>query len=164
LETRDLIKRHGLAVEIVTCGGTGTYDISGVYPGVTEHQSGSYVYMDPEYQVKVPAFDLAFTVLCTVLSRPTGDRVVTDGGIQVLAGDAAPMPKNHPELAYRELSEEHGTFYVRPGERTDLAVGDLLEVHPGHCCAAGNLHDRIYAVRDGRVAAVWAVTARGRSQ
>ena len=47
METRDAIQRAGPDVPVVTCGGTGTYNISGVYPGVTEHQAGSYVYMDP---------------------------------------------------------------------------------------------------------------------
>jgi D-serine deaminase-like pyridoxal phosphate-dependent protein len=165
IETRDLIERRGLAVTVVTCGGTGTYDISGVYPGVTEHQAGSYVYMDPEYREKAPAFGLAFSVLCTVLSRPTRAKVITDGGLQVLANDyGTPVVKAHPELAYGYLAEEHGAFLVRDGGRTDVEVGDLVEVYPGHCCSAANLHDQVFAVRDQQVEAVWAVTARGKSQ
>jgi D-serine deaminase-like pyridoxal phosphate-dependent protein len=165
METRDLIERHGLAVTTITCGGTGTYDISGVYPGVTEHQAGSYVYMDPEYHQKVPAFGLAFSVLCTVVSRPTPAKVITDGGLQVLANDyGTPAVKAHPELAYNYLSEEHGSFLVHDGSRTHLAVGDLIEVFPGHCCSAANLHDQVFGVRHNRVETVWAVTARGKSQ
>ena len=165
LAERDAIERRGLPVETVTCGGTGTYDISGAYPGVTEHQSGSYVYMDPGYREKVPAFGLAFSLLCTVLSRPAPEAVVTDGGLQVLANDyGTPEVKGHPELTYLYLSEEHGSFRVAEGETTDLAIGDVVEVHPGHCCSAANLHDHVFAVRDGRVEAVWAVTARGKSQ
>ncbi|MGN6810262.1 MAG: DSD1 family PLP-dependent enzyme [Thermomicrobiales bacterium] len=165
METRDLIERHGLAVTTVTCGGTGTYAISGVYPGVTEHQAGSYVYMDPGYREKTPAFDLAFSVLCTVLSRPTPEKVITDGGVQSLAHDyGTPLVKDRPELEYLYLSEEHGAFRAREGCRTDLQVGELVEVHPGHCCSAVNLHDQVFAVRDGVVEAVWAVTARGKSQ
>ncbi len=165
LETRDLMERSGLSVLEVTCGGTGTYAISGVYPGVTEHQSGSYVYMDPGYHEKVPAFGLAFSLLCTVVSRPAPDRVITDGGLQVLASSPAPaMPKDHPEFGPARLSEEHGTFHTLDGSASDLRVGDLMEVHPGHCCAAANLHDRVYAVRGGRVEATWLVTARGCSQ
>lgn len=165
METRDLIQKHGLDVPVITCGGTGTYDISGVFPGVTEHQSGSYVYMDPDYQRKVPAFGLAFSLLCTVLSRPAPGKVITDGGLQVLARDyGTPAAKGHPELAYRSLSEEHGSFLVREGESTGLRIGDLLEVHPGHCCSAANLHDQVYAVRNGVVQAVWKATGRGKSQ
>lgn len=165
MESRDQIERDGLPVGTVTCGGTGTYDISGVYPGVTEHQSGSYVYMDPGYAEKVPAFGLAMSVLCTVVTRPRSGRVITDGGLQVLApGGGSPTVKGHPELAFRHLSEEHGSFVVRGGEPTPFDAGDLVEVHPSHCCAAANLHDRVFAARLGVVEAVWKVTARGRSQ
>ncbi len=165
MQTRDLLARHGLPVREITCGGTGTYAISGVYPGVTEHQAGSYVYMDPGYHEKIPAFGLAFSLLCTVMSRPAPDRVITDGGLQVLASSPAPaMAKNHPELGPARLSEEHGTFRTLDGSASDLRVGDQVEVHPGHCCAAANLHDRVYAVRGGRVEAVWLATARGCSQ
>ena len=163
LESRDQIEQAGLAVETFTCGGTGTYAISGVYPGVTEHQSGSYVYMDPGYHQKLPEFGLAFSLLCTVVSRPTPEKVITDGGLQSLHRDGTQAAQGHPELSFNYLSEEHGAFQVRDGERTDLAIGDTIAVHPGHCCAAANLHDAVYAVRDGVVEAIWLATARGKS-
>lgn len=165
MDTRDLIERSGLQVRVVTCGGTGTYAISGVYPGVTEHQAGSYVYMDPGYREKIPEFGLAFSLLCTVLSRPAPDKVITDGGLQVLANDyGLPEVKGHPELRRAYLAEEHGVFVTAEAAASDLRVGDQVEVHPGHCCAAANLHDQVFAVRGGRVEAVWLATARGRSQ
>jgi D-serine deaminase-like pyridoxal phosphate-dependent protein len=71
LATRAVLEQNGLEVEVATGDGTGTYTIAGVYPGVTEHQAGSYVYMDPGYQKLVSEFDLAFHARCTVLSRPT---------------------------------------------------------------------------------------------
>jgi D-serine deaminase-like pyridoxal phosphate-dependent protein len=164
METRDQIVASGIPVPAVTCGGTGTYDISGVYPGVTEHQAGSYVYMDPGYHAKVPAFELAFSVLCTVISRPTPRIAITDGGLQVLASDSGkPGVKGHPDLECSYLSEEHGCFSGAGGS-TSLACGDIVEVHPGHCCAAANLHDQVYGVREGAVETIWRVTARGKSQ
>ncbi|MDB5076933.1 MAG: alanine racemase domain protein [Chloroflexi bacterium] len=164
METRDLILSAGIPVPTVTCGGTGTYDISGAYPGVTEHQSGSYVYMDPGYQTKVPVFGLAFSVLCTVISRPTPETVITDGGLQVLANDSGmPAVKGFPGLEYAYLSEEHGSFTFVDGS-TALPVGEVVEVYPGHCCSAANLHDQVYGVRQGKVETIWRATARGKSQ
>lgn len=164
LETAALIEQHGIPVGTVTCGGSGTYNISGVYPGVTEHQAGSYVYMDPGYVEKIPAFGLAFSILSTVVSRPTPEKVITDAGVQSLANDyGIPLVKDHPELSYLYLSEEHGSFTANDTP-TDLAVGDQIQVHPGHCCSCANLHDTVFAVRDGVVTDVWAVTARGKSQ
>jgi D-serine deaminase-like pyridoxal phosphate-dependent protein len=72
--------------------------------------------------------------------------------------------KRHPELSYLPISEEHGSFAVRGGQRTDLKIGDVVEVHPGHCCSAANLHDKVFAARNGMVEAVWLATARGKSQ
>lgn len=164
MESRECIEQSGLPVSVVTCGGSGTYQISGTYPGVTEHQSGSYVYMDTSYAPLIPQFGLAFSVLCTVVSRPTGEKVITDGGIQVLAGDyGTPAVKGHPELECKGLSEEHGTYRTKDGTSPQLAVGDPVEVIPGHCCSAANLHDWVYGVRNGEVETVWAVTARGKS-
>ena len=165
LETAALIESNGIDVQTITCGGTGTYNISGVYPGVTEHQSGSYVYMDPGYIEKIPAFGLAFSILTTVVSRPTGEKIITDAGVQSLANDyGIPLVKHHPELSYLYLSEEHGSFLAPGDTSTDFAVGDQIQVHPGHCCSAANLHDTVFAVRNGVVEDVWAVTARGKSQ
>jgi D-serine deaminase-like pyridoxal phosphate-dependent protein len=137
LETRQLIQRNGIEVSTVTCGGTGTYDISGVYPGVTEHQAGSYVYMDPDYSTLVPAFKPALSVLATVVSRPTPAKVITDAGMQTLANDyGAPAVAEHPELALLYLSEEHGVWTA---EANGLEPGDQVRVFPGHCCAAANM-------------------------
>jgi D-serine deaminase-like pyridoxal phosphate-dependent protein len=162
LETKALIERNGIDVQTITCGGTGTYNISGVYPGVTEHQAGSYVYMDPDYSALVPAFKPALSVLTTVMSRPTPDKVVTDAGMQSLADHyGTPAVQDHSELALVYLSEEHGVW---TSESSGLEPGDQVRVFPGHCCATGNMHDAVYAVRNGVVEEVWAVTARGRSQ
>lgn len=162
LETRALIERAGIDVETVTCGGTGTYDISGPYPGVTEHQAGSYVYMDPGYRALIPEFQTALSVLTTVISRPGPGKIITDAGVQSLANDYGdPAVDDHPDLSLLYLSEEHGAWI---SEASGLEPGDQLRVFPGHCCAAANMHDTLFAVRNGIVEDVWAVTARGRSQ
>ena len=110
-------------------------------------------------------FGLAFSLRCTVLSRPSPEKVITDGGLQVLANDyGKTLVAGHPELSHRYLSEEHGVYNVRDGCATELKIGDVVAVHPGHCCSAANLHDRVFAARDGIVEAVWLVTARGKSQ
>src|SRR5256886_5657476 len=49
-ETRALLERHGLPVEIVAGGSTGTWDIDVELPGLTELQAGSYCVMDLDYR------------------------------------------------------------------------------------------------------------------
>jgi len=50
METRQLLERDGLPVEVVAGASTGTYDIDVELPGLTELQSGSYCVMDLEYR------------------------------------------------------------------------------------------------------------------
>ena len=61
------IRAAGLPCDIVSGGGTGTYNFSGTYPGVTEVQAGSYVVMDGKYLAIRPEFRPAVTVLSTVI-------------------------------------------------------------------------------------------------
>ena len=63
VETAALVRAAGLPCEIVSAGGTGTYDISGRIDGITEIQAGSYVLMDTDYgRLDVP-FEQAFWAL-----------------------------------------------------------------------------------------------------
>ena len=102
-QTVDLLRTHGLECELVSGGGTGTYPIeaaSGVY---NEVQSGSYIFMDADYN-KVrgdgPAFESALFVLTTVISR-SGDRAVCDAGLKASSVDSGmPVVHDRPEIKY----------------------------------------------------------------
>jgi len=73
-QTASAVRQAGFAVDVVSAGGTGTYDITGTYAGVTEIQAGSYVLMDGRYrQVDVP-FVCALSLLTTVVSVPDAHR------------------------------------------------------------------------------------------
>ena len=47
---KEAIEKAGLKVEILSAGGTGTYNIDAGYPGLTEIQPGSYIFMDSHYR------------------------------------------------------------------------------------------------------------------
>ncbi|HEV2273085.1 MAG TPA: alanine racemase, partial [Acidobacteriaceae bacterium] len=87
VETARLLRSHGLPVEIVSAGGTGTYSLSGAFPGVTEIQAGSYLLMDTDYRSVQPEFDLALSVLGTVISRTGNERLVIDAGLKEISGE-----------------------------------------------------------------------------
>src|SRR6185436_11388596 len=78
--TVEAIRNAGLPCEIVSAGGTGTFDITGRVPGITEIQAGSYVLMDTAYAKLDIPFEHAFWVLGTVVSRPSAGLIVTDSG------------------------------------------------------------------------------------
>ena len=75
--------------EVVSMGGTGTYDITGADPRVTEIQAGSYVFMDMFHGNLVPGFSRALTVLGTVVTQH-GHTIVLDAGRKSIGIDFVP--------------------------------------------------------------------------
>lgn len=163
VETKDLIEKSGLAVQVVSSGGTGTYNISGPYPGVTEIQAGSYIFMDAHYRETGIDFGCALTLLATVVSLHLPDRIITDAGIKTITAEfGLPKVKGLEELEVIGLNEEHGKLRTKTGI-SPVKIGDKIELIPGHGCTTINLHDRYYAVRNGKVEAVFPILARGKS-
>jgi D-serine deaminase-like pyridoxal phosphate-dependent protein len=162
LAARDALVDAGLSVGIVSAGGTGTYDISGACPGVTEIQAGSYVLMDAKYAGLGLGFEPALACLATVISRPAPDLALTDAGRKSLSEDFGLAPcLDLPGATPVKSSEEHG--HLRLGG-ADCKVGQKVFLRPTHVCTTVNLHDRLYAVRGGIVEAVWPIEGRGRAQ
>jgi D-serine deaminase-like pyridoxal phosphate-dependent protein len=161
LSIADALAAAGLPVEVVSAGGTGTYDLTGLNPRVTEIQAGSYVFMDATRLAIISEFTPALTVLATVVSRQ-GTTLVLDSGKKTVGVDFT-LPRIAgfpPEQAVpRVASEEHLLYDVTP--ECPLAVGDRVEVIPGYCPTTVNLHDAFHVVQDGIVVDVWPVLARG---
>ena len=157
METKDYLERQGVPVEIVSGGGTGTYSISGRYPGMTEIQAGSYLLMDTEYQTCCTDFDLALTVLTTVLSKTEGERIVVDTGVKALSCERGlPAVKNMPGIVTRRLTAEHGILALE-GSSPAVEIGDRIEMWVRYSDGTMNLHDRLYGVRSGEVEQVFRV-------
>lgn len=166
--TAEAIRESGIPCPVVSVGSTPTVRHSAAVPGVTEIRPGNYVFHDG-IQVAlgvVPPDRCALTVLATVTARPATDRVILDAGSKTLAtdrgrGDLAGFGslKEIPELSLEKVWEEHGLIRTPGG--TELKAGDRVQVVPNHACVVVNLHDRLIAVRDDRVEAVWRVAARG---
>lgn len=171
METRRLLEQAGLPVEIVAGGSTGTYDIDAELDGLTELQSGSYCVMDLDYRriggrggAALTDFEMALTVVATVVSVPTTDRAMVDAGLKAFSTDKPFVPEavELPGLQYTWAGDEHGRLTLTELSRP-LKLGQRIEFFPPHCDPTINLYDRIYAVRGARVEDVWDVAARGRS-
>ena len=157
---RDLLQGDGLPVKIVSGGGTGTYDITGDYPGVTEVQAGSYATMDARYHSVGMDFERALTVVARVISVPRDDMAVIDAGLKTLTTEFGLPVVVRPEgWALQRLSEEHGQLRREGGD--PLRPGDAVEFVPSHGCTTINLHDAYVVTRDDRVVGVWPIAARG---
>jgi D-serine deaminase-like pyridoxal phosphate-dependent protein len=164
-ETVELLEGHGLPVDIVSGGGTGTYDVTGTCPPFTEVEAGSYVFMDTTYLRVRSEFQPSLTVLSTIVSRPTPERIVTDAGKKTLTHEFGwPQPLGVPGASVRSLSEEHGVLELSDPDAVDLRPSDKIRFIPSHCCTTVNLYDSLYVTRNDVLVDVWPIAARGRAQ
>jgi D-serine deaminase-like pyridoxal phosphate-dependent protein len=151
VDSANLARTHGLPMEIVSAGGTGTYSISGRFPGVTEIQGGSYLLMDTDYQTVCPDFDPAISLLGTVISRSGNERLILDIGLKEISGERGlPVLKNADGAKLRRLNAEHAIVDI-VDPNFPAQVGDQLEIWVHYSDATVNLHRHMYGLRDGHV-------------
>ena len=137
------LRAEGLAPEIVTGGGTGTYtdDLQG---GVfTELQAGSYAVMDVEYgDCGAPdgggwAFEPAMAIAATVVSARHKTHVVVDAGLKSVSVDGPParvLSGAPPGGVWRPMGDEHGAIFtaeamplLRQAGRDPLAFQEAID-------------------------------------
>jgi D-serine deaminase-like pyridoxal phosphate-dependent protein len=151
VKTRCLLEGQGIAVEIVSAGGTGTYSLSGRVPGVTEIQGGSYLMMDTDYRTTCTDFDMALSVLGTVISKTGEERFIVDVGLKAISAERGlPVLKCGEGARLRKLNAEHGIVDILD-PRLPVEVGDQVEIWPCYSDATINLHERMYGLRNGAV-------------
>lgn len=167
-QTVDLLKRNGIACELVTGAGTGTYQFEAASGLWNELQAGSYAFMDTDYariggrnSNRFADFEHSLFVLTTVMSVPAADRAIVDGGLKAYSAEKGP-PWVHglADVEAIGVSDEHGKLKLGPNAKP-LRRGDKVMLIPGHCDPTINLHDWYVGVRKGRVEALWPISARG---
>ncbi|MCK9913325.1 DSD1 family PLP-dependent enzyme [Microbacteriaceae bacterium K1510] len=158
VRSAEACRAAGLKVDIVSCGGTGTFETAALVPGITEIQAGGGVFGGVHYRelYHVPlAYGL--TVLSTVTSRPTPRRVICDAGKKAMSSDAGvPFPLDLPSVEAVRLSAEHGVISLSSPSEMPL-VGDRIRFVVGYADTTVHLHDKIYAVREGRIEYIWRI-------
>ena len=176
LETARLIQSAGIPVREVSIGSTPSLLMGDIEPGVTEIRPGSYSFMDANMAQVVGTYDrCAQTVLATVISRPTPERVVLDTGTKnlnegvhekgtVTSSTGHGRLKEHPHIFLEKIYEEHSSFNIPKGSGLDFPIGMKLEIIANHACQTTNFFDVIHGIRNGHVETVWPVLCRGRSQ
>jgi D-serine deaminase-like pyridoxal phosphate-dependent protein len=177
MDVRNRCVESGVAIEELSVGATPTFRFDAALRGPTELRPGNYVYFD-RTQVGLGAAtlaDCALTVLATVVSKPSADRIILDCGSKTLTSDGArgfDNPSGYgvvlsrdgstidASLTIERLSEEHATVRVAGG--TPLEPGDRVRVLPNHSCVVANMVDAATLVEGDRVIDTIPVVARGR--
>lgn len=156
-EVVDHLAADGIECEIVSAGGTGTYDLIAAHPRVTELQAGSYVFMDAFHGSLIPGFDVALTVLATVMGRH-GDRIILDAGRKGVGIDLMLPSPVGIEATTAFVDEEHTGIDVP--ESSPLRYGDTVELMAGYGPTTVNLYGRYHVIEGGVVTDIWPVMAR----
>ncbi len=166
------LRESGYECETVSVGSTPSLLLADILPGITEIRPGTYIFRDVGQAGVTRTFSrCAATVLATVISRPTPERVVIDAGAKALTmqkrqggvcnTDGLGALKTAPEIRLSRVFDEHGIF-LSQALRSALSVGDKVEIIPNHICPVVNLYDKAVVVSGGQVSGYWSIAGRGK--
>jgi D-serine deaminase-like pyridoxal phosphate-dependent protein len=173
MEIVSAITDSGIEVGEVVTAGTPAFPCTLTYrpfddaPFIHRASPGTVVYSDATSLSQLPdgwGYRPAAVVVSTVVSRPSPQVITCDAGHKTVSADAGVptcMILGWPDLMPSRPSEEHLPVEVSPGARSP-AIGDPLYLIPRHICPTVNNFDHALVVRDGRIAGVERVSARGR--
>ena len=163
------LKSRALPTQIVSGGGTGTFDIDREQSLFTECQAGSYVFMDVQYnrvetiRHRRSLFRTALFVQSMVLSSNHAGSATVDAGFKSFSMDG-PVPLVHggaPNGArFQFYGDEFGKLFW-PGKSKRMALARKVEFVTPHCDPTVNLHNVYHCVRGNRLVDIWPVDARG---
>jgi len=159
-DTRRYIESEGIGIEIVSAGGTFTYQFAAEIEGITEVQAGTYILMDTAVvEYGMDDFECTLTLLATVISRPTwsgGEHMaVLDFGRKEMEYTFGNPEVKEPEGAeVIKMSQEHTRLNVAKTGHA-LGIGDKVELWVRDANGTINLFDKMYGIRDGVVEFVW---------
>jgi len=161
LDTRDLLDKKGISCEIISAGGTGSYEYSSNIKGVTELQAGGGIFMDRKYREEfhVHSLDMALHLETSITSRRPG-QIVTDAGFKAISSyHGVPIVTNWPDLSLKYLSAEHGVWELKSTSLPPL--GHQLSLILGYTDSTTMLHKNFYGFRNGVLESVLPISASG---
>ena len=142
---------HDVGGDVVSAGGTGTYDCNRL---ATEIQAGSYALMDTAYGALDIPFELALSLLATVISV-SESYAVADCGLKALGMDHGAPAIDGSKVWF--CSDEHVTF----APERKVLVGERVRVLPAHVDPSVAYHERLHVVSGDEVVDSWAIDLRG---
>src|SRR5436305_8290397 len=161
-----LLNGAGIAVPVVSGGGSPALKGCGDFPMLTEYRAGTYIYNDVMQVTAGGATweDCAMTVRATVVSRPTENRAVLDAGSKVMTFEqhyakGFGRTLENPAAKITGSPGDHAMAVLPPSAKKPQ-IGETVSVIPNHCCVVTNMMDEVYAARKGRIEAVYPVAAR----
>ena len=166
------LRTTGMECEMVTGGGTGSYEFDFKSDVMNELQAGSYTFMDRQYlEIESGSggtleFDPSLFVFTTVVSSNHSHMATTDAGLKSFAtDDKTPLIVNgaHAGCHYSFMGDEHGAIHWTTDDHK-LDVGSLISTVVPHCDPTVNLYNELHVILGDKLVDIWPIEARGRSQ
>lgn len=162
VNTAALCRETGLAVPIVSCGGTGSFRVTAHIPGITEVQAGGGIFGDVTYRRWGAGTEPALFILSTVISSTVPGRAIVDAGRKAMNIEySMPEPVNHPGVVLKGISAEHGILALEPNS-AELRVGDRINFIVGYGDLTVFLHDQLVGMRNNTIEVIWDIQGRGK--
>ena len=139
--------------EIVSGGGTGTCTTN---TWCTEIQAGSYTLLDTDYARLDLPFEIAMTIVATVISVSPKGWIVADAGLKSMAMDHGDPSWEQGKVLF--LSDEHVT--LRPDDLSAWSVGDRIRLQPAHVDPTIAKHEHLWMLEGESVTDCWDVDLR----
>jgi D-serine deaminase-like pyridoxal phosphate-dependent protein len=162
VSSAELVRRAGIPVNVVTCGGSGSYTISASYPGVTEIQAGGAIFGDETYIHWGAGTTPSLFVLATITSHVIPARAIVDAGKKTFNADVyEPRVQELEGVTLTHLSSEHGVLEIS-NPNVKMNVGDKVNFVVGYGDWTVFLHDHLVGIRKGIVEVIWEIQGRGK--
>tara|TARA_B110000003_G_scaffold206328_1_gene205194 strand:- start:507 stop:1634 length:1128 start_codon:yes stop_codon:yes gene_type:complete len=165
------LKEENLSPEIISGGGTGSYDIDTNRKLFTELQVGSYVFNDVEYdnvniyKSNENPFKTGLFIASSVISIIDNYNYIIDAGLKALSTDSKYLPKPIGSLPkqtkYSFMGDEHGKITLPKNSSKRLKHGEIVIIQPSHCDPTVNLYDKCYLIEKDKISKSWIIDARG---
>lgn len=173
LEFAGLAREMGFSIETVSIGSTPSLlSEYPILPGITELRPGTYIFLDAAQANRQGSYSgNAATVLATVISKPTGERVILDVGAKGLTMQTRTggLCTTHglgklvgwDDVYLQRVFDEHAVINHRAFHDA-VQVGDKVEIIPNHICPVVNLYDTAYLLSGDHVLRELAIEGRGK--
>lgn len=168
-----LARAHGMPCGTVSIGSTPTLmQHFEILEGITELRPGTYALMDASQGHAIGSLGkCAATVLATVISRPTHERVILDVGAKgltmqtrtqgICATPGMGTILEFPHVHIDSVFDEHAIIY-NSAFREATQVGDMVRIIPVHICPVCNLYDSAWLVSGDEVIREIPILCRGK--
>ncbi len=174
LAAAEIIRSLGGNCDIVSIGATPSIMHGAFLPGITELRLGTYVFFDLGQGSAIADLShCSATVLTSVISKPTPERIVLDAGAKSLVSqnrsggicstNGFGYVMGSENVRIDSLFDEHGLI-LNAEYQKEVSLGDKIRVIPSHICPTVNLYDEAYLISKGEVVGKVAVDCRGKSQ